>query len=155
LAALRDGLASAAAGRGLFLCVSGEPGIGKTTLVEDFLAEQRATGQTCSIARGRCSERLAGAEAYLPFLEALDSLLRGETGELVARVMKVVAPTWYVQIVPSGGDRSSFVRQAEEARASSQERMKRELSALLMEVTSLRPLVLFFDDVHWSGASTA
>ena len=62
---------------GLFLCVTGEPGIGKTTLVEDFLAELAAAGRTCTVARGRCSERLAGAEAYLPFLEALESLLRG------------------------------------------------------------------------------
>ena len=38
-AALWDGFESAAAGRGLLLCVTGEPGIGKTTLVEDFLAE--------------------------------------------------------------------------------------------------------------------
>src|SRR5262249_16772990 len=32
-AALRAGLASASAGRGLMLCVTGEPGMGKTTLV--------------------------------------------------------------------------------------------------------------------------
>lgn len=35
LASLRDGFTSAVAGRGLFVCVAGEPGIGKTTLVED------------------------------------------------------------------------------------------------------------------------
>src|SRR5262249_40541718 len=63
----------AAAGQGLFLCVTGEPGIGKTTLVEDFLSELAATGRRCALARGRCSERLAGTEAYLPFLEALES----------------------------------------------------------------------------------
>src|SRR5262249_4292512 len=71
LAELRAGFESAAAGRGLFLCLTGEPGIGKTTLVEDFLTELTAAGRTCAVARGRCSERLAGAEAYLPFLEAL------------------------------------------------------------------------------------
>ena len=48
------------------------------------------------IARGRCSERLAGAEAYLPFLEALDSLIRGNPS--IARVMKTMAPSWYVQL---------------------------------------------------------
>lgn len=36
---LREGFDAAKAGRGLMLCVSGEPGIGKTTLVEDFLTE--------------------------------------------------------------------------------------------------------------------
>src|SRR5260370_6321156 len=75
LAELCAGFESAAAGRGLFLCVTGEPGIGKTTLVEDFLTELTATGRPCTVARGRCSERLAGAGAYLPFLQALESLL--------------------------------------------------------------------------------
>ena len=36
------------------------------------------------VARGRCSERLAGAEAYLPILEALDSLLHRAGGESLA-----------------------------------------------------------------------
>ena len=64
-AKLRAGFESAVAGRGKLLCVAGEPGLGKTTLVEDFLAELAPAGQ-CTIARGRCSERLAGTEAYLP-----------------------------------------------------------------------------------------
>jgi hypothetical protein len=93
-AALRAGLEEAAAGRGLLLCVTGEPGLGKTTLVESFLEGLVAGGQTCSLARGRCSERLAGAEAYLPFLEALDSLLQGEAGASAAQAMKLLAPTW-------------------------------------------------------------
>jgi len=38
-AELLAGLASAKGGHGLLLCVSGEPGIGKTTLVEQFLAQ--------------------------------------------------------------------------------------------------------------------
>ena len=68
---------SAAAGRGLLVCVIGEPGLGKTTLVEDFLDELVASDRPDALARGRCSERLAGTEAYLPFLDALDSLIQG------------------------------------------------------------------------------
>ena len=62
------------------LCVTGEPGIGKTTLVEGFLKKLAAGGAGMRLAHGRCSERLAGAEAYLPILEALDSLLQSEGG---------------------------------------------------------------------------
>src|SRR5205823_9544009 len=99
-AALRTAYEEAAAGRGLLLCVTGEPGLGKTTLVESFLEELAASGQTWHLARGRCSERLGGAEAYLPFLEALDSLLQGEGGASAAQAMKLLAPTWYVQVAP-------------------------------------------------------
>jgi predicted ATPase len=154
LTELRAGFESADAGRGQFLCVTGEPGIGKTTLVEDFLADLAASGHTCTVGRGRCSERLAGAEAYLPFLEALESLLHGTGGDAVARVMKAVAPTWYAQIVPLAAEDPTFARVLQQAKAASQERLKRELAAFLAEMSRLRPLLLFLDDLHWADAST-
>src|SRR4029079_4184646 len=69
--ALRDAFDEATAGRGRLLCVTGEPGIGKTTLVEEFLRDLAVRGRPHAAARGRCSERLAGAEAFLPVLEAI------------------------------------------------------------------------------------
>jgi predicted ATPase len=150
---LRAAFEAAADGQGLALCVTGEPGLGKTTLVEDFLEELAASGRLHGVARGRCSERLAGAEAYLPFLEALDSLLRGDDGASVARVMRMVAPTWYAQLAPAGGDPSAAGPGGELAVAS-QERLKRELGLFLDEVSRVRPLVLFLDDLHWADPST-
>jgi serine/threonine protein kinase/predicted ATPase len=138
-------------GRGSLLCVAGEPGIGKTTLVEDFLAELAADNQ-CTIARGRCSERLAGTEAYLPLLEALESLLEGDN--IPATTMKQLAPTWYAQIVPLTGDSEESARLLAEVKAASQERMKRELAAFLTAVATPQPLVIFFDDLHWADVST-
>src|SRR5262249_52814865 len=77
LGALRAGFAAAVQGRGGMLCVTGEPGLGKTTLVEEFLAGLEAGGESCSLAPGRCSERLAGAEAHLPVLGAPGDPPRG------------------------------------------------------------------------------
>ena len=144
----------AAAGRGLLVCVTGEPGLGKTTLVEDFLDELAAGDRPHALARGRCSERLAGTEAYLPFLEALDSLLQGDGGASAAQVMKVVAPTWYVQLAPLAADDPSLARVLAEAKEASQERRKRELGVFLHEVSHRRPLVVFLDDVHWADPSS-
>ena len=81
-ALLDQAFEDADAGRPALITVAGEPGIGKTTIVEEFLADLRGSGRAY-IARGRCSERLAGSEAYLPVLEVLESL--GDDDEQVER----------------------------------------------------------------------
>src|SRR5262249_4266402 len=88
-AALRTAFEEAVAGRGSLLCVTGEPGLGKTTLVEGFLEELASGDRNWGLARGRCSERLAGAEAYLPILDALDNLLLGEGGAAAAQALRL------------------------------------------------------------------
>ena len=153
LAELEAAFRSAAGGGGLILCVAGEAGIGKSTLLEDFSMRLRAQGAACYLANGRCSERLAGSEAYLPLLEALESLLRGG-GDAAAHLMQLVAPTWYVQIAPLSSQDSAEARVLADVKAASQERLKRELVAFLEEISRLQPLVLFLDDVHWADAST-
>ncbi|HEU4387449.1 MAG TPA: serine/threonine-protein kinase, partial [Blastocatellia bacterium] len=56
-AAISRDFASVVEGRGLLLCIGGEPGIGKTTLVEDLLSELAKGDQPFTVARGKCSER--------------------------------------------------------------------------------------------------
>jgi tRNA A-37 threonylcarbamoyl transferase component Bud32/tetratricopeptide (TPR) repeat protein len=154
MARLRGLLDTAEAGQGSLVCVTGEPGIGKSTFVEGFLEILSNEGSTCIVGRGRCSERLAGTEAYLPLLEALEGLFKTEEGATVARAMRVLAPTWYVQVAPVSMRDSSFERVLTEAKAASQERMKRELTAFLVELCRIRPVILFFEDLHWVDIST-
>lgn len=139
-------------GEGLMVAVTGEPGIGKTSLLEDFVRELAARGEHPILARGGCSEALAGAEAYLPVLEALDSLRRRGSGPSLDTLMRTVAPTWHAQVATHSAGTGSLP--GEQAPAASQERMKRELSALLEEASHLQPVLLLIEDLHWADVST-
>ncbi len=148
VAAIQAAYADVVNGQGLLLCVAGEAGIGKTSLIESALAELRAGDAPPQVAIGRCSERLAGTEAYLPVLDALESTLEHDaTGAGRALVAKA-APTWAALL-----GRSDAAAEDRTALAS-QERLKREMAMLLERASERAPVVLFFDDLHWADAST-
>jgi tetratricopeptide (TPR) repeat protein len=151
---LREAFVRVTAGQSAFMSVTGEPGMGKTVLVEDFFAELELSPHRPLIARGRSSERLAGSEAYLPVLEALESLLHPRSGESFADLMKVIAPTWYFHVATLSPEGSSVEQLKADVRTASPERIKRELAALFHEISRVRPLVVFFDDIHWADVST-
>ena len=68
LAALDDALSDALGGRGRVLLIGGEPGIGKSRLIEELAA--RARGREAQVLVGRCWEA-GGAPAYWPWVQAL------------------------------------------------------------------------------------
>ncbi len=142
-------------GRSAMIGIAGEPGIGKSSLLDDFLAHLEALEVRPTIARARCSENLAGADAYLPVLEALDSLRgRGARGRgNFDTLIQTVAPTWAAQML-SGAAKQPESEEAGRSPAVSQERMKRELSALLQDLSRRAPLVWVIDDLHWADVST-
>ena len=146
-AALREEFAASDSGRAGMVCVSGEPGIGKTTLVEDFLSDLMRTSSHL-VARGRCSERLAGAEAFLPILDAIEDLLSEDPGGAIRNAFQTQAPSWTKQVAPFNTGPAGVGAPA------SQERLKRELAAFLSAICVNRPLVLFIEDIHWADAST-
>ncbi|HJR60956.1 MAG TPA: protein kinase [Vicinamibacterales bacterium] len=154
LTALFDEFARARHGRGRLVLVSAEAGAGKTTLVDAFIKAIEDGGEAVRVGRGRCSERLAGSEAYLPVLEALDSLQHHDQLGSISRIVRAVAPSWFAQIMPPAGHDSSAERLAAETASGSQERLKREIAALLEEAGRLHPVILWFDDVHWADPST-
>jgi predicted ATPase/predicted Ser/Thr protein kinase len=153
-AELRDVFESVTAGQGAVVAIVGEPGIGKSSLAEDFLAEVAAGPHHAVVVRGKCSERLAGTEAYLPVLEALDNLLHGDSGESFGEMLKQAAPVWWVQVAPLSSESTTTQLIAEDVKTASQERMKRELGALLQEIARVRPLILLLEDLHWADVST-
>jgi tetratricopeptide (TPR) repeat protein len=134
------------------VAVSGEAGIGKTTVVEDFLDGIEARYGAVWIGRGRCSERGSEADAFVPVLESLDSLCRGEAGEQIDKLIRSIAPVWRSMLAP-GKDRGA-AGGTTEGISISHDRMRREFVRFFEEVSRIRPLVLFLDDLHWADTST-
>ncbi|MCC6589929.1 MAG: AAA family ATPase [Bryobacterales bacterium] len=133
---------------GLLVTISGDPGLGKTTLAEDFLAYIAASRQPVWIARGRCSERFSQTDALVPVLESLDDLTRGPSGAEAAELLAREAPSWHAQIAPHPTLPAAALKDI------SLHRMRRELLHFLQSLSARRPVILFLDDVHWADAST-
>jgi DNA-binding winged helix-turn-helix (wHTH) protein/tetratricopeptide (TPR) repeat protein len=148
LGGLRD---RAAEGRRQLVFVTGEPGIGKTTLVEAF-AEAAGREVGAAVARGQCLEHRGPPEPYLPVFDALTRLCRGE-GERVVAALSRLAPTWLVQMPAfvAPADREPLERRA---LGGTRERMLREAAEALAVVAADRPLVLVLEDLHWADPST-
>ncbi len=175
LARMREWLDKALKGTRQIVFVTGEAGIGKTTLVEAFLAGigQQGTGKGKEelhkespsmpdarsplpfvwLGRGQCIEHYGAGEAYLPVLEALSRLCRGPAGERLVPVLHQYAPMWLMQMpwLLSAVERETLTR---ELLGATRERMLREMADTLEVVTSETPLVLVLEDLHWSDYST-
>jgi DNA-binding winged helix-turn-helix (wHTH) protein/predicted ATPase len=144
-ACLREWLAAADAGSRRVAFVAGEAGIGKTTLVDAFVAR---LGGRATVARGQCIDHYGVGEAYLPLLEALGRLGR-ESGSPLRGVLRRHAPSWLAHL-PS-------IQSPDEAAMPGNVlpvRMLRELAEALEILTADRTLVLVLEDLHWSDTAT-
>ena len=84
--ACEEAFAESIQGRRQFVCIPGEPGVGKTTLVHVFLQEVRRTS-TARIGRGQCLENRGEVEPYIAVLEALRRLCREPDGDEVTSLL--------------------------------------------------------------------
>lgn len=152
LAELEQALAKATAGQRQIVFVTGEAGIGKTTLVDTFQQETLAASRS-SVARGHCVEGFGGKEAYYPVLDAVGQLLRGADESAVLQILAKRAPTWLVQFphLINAEQREVLEKQI---LGASRERMVREMCEVLEAITERNPLVLCLEDLHWVDTST-
>src|SRR5512134_738083 len=134
-------------GKRAVVWIAGEPGIGKTTLIEHFVA---GLGDV-ACARGQCVDLYGAGEPYLPVLEALADLCRGDSE--VPALLRAVAPTWLLQLpwLSTADEREALRR---ELAGVGPDRMLREMGQLLDRYTERRPLLLVTEDLHWRDRAT-
>jgi len=94
---LRERWLWAREGRRQCSMLSGEAGIGKTTVVDLFVASLPAPSEA-GIGRGQCVDIYGEGEPYLSMWEALGQLGQSPHREALRRVLQRYAPTWLVQL---------------------------------------------------------
>ena len=152
LSKLRNAMARALAGRRGIVAVSGEPGVGKTTLVESFAAEAAAR-EGVLVGVGQCVEHRGPGEPYLPILEALGSLTEGPDQARVVAELAQRAPTWLAEL-PWLLDADELEGLRQRILGATRERMLREMTEALESLSAERPLMLVLEDLHWTDPST-
>ena len=144
---MRECFGKALRGERQIVFVTGEPGIGKTAVVDEFMRRAAAETPGVRIARGQCIEGYGSKEAYYPMLEALGQLCRGAGGDSVLQILVAQAPTWLVQfpaLIPRE-HRESLQR---EILGATRERMLREIGDALEAIASQSPLLVVFEDLQ-------
>ncbi len=149
---LSDWFGQALHGTRQVVFISGEAGIGKTSVVEAFL-DRLAGADKLLVLRGQCVEQYGAGEAYLPVLDALGRLCRLHRGEFLLEVLLRYAPTWLAQLPWLLSDATLGDVQRRMLGAS-RERMLREMAEGLEALTQEHPAIVWLDDLHWSDPST-
>ena len=152
LAELHKHFETAQTGRRQVIFVTGEAGIGKTTLVDVF-QEQVARHPTLLLARGQCIEGFGGTEAYYPMLEAVGSLLSRAKDASLVELFARRAPTWLAQF-PSLVTAEQSETLQREILGSTRGRMVREICEAIEGLCAKDPLIVLLEDLHWADAST-
>ena len=141
LAALQAAVGEVAGGATRFVALSGEPGIGKTALLEALVPVAADAGLL--VLRGRAAEQ----DRDVPFGLAVDALDDAVAALHASRVAAL--PGELAAVLPAvAGTGATAVPAAQRFR------LHRALRDLLEELAGPAPLALVLDDLHWADEAS-
>ena len=152
LSRLEDLYHSALAGHTQFVLLAGEPGIGKTTLVNSFL-DRISRDHDAHVIQGQCVVHYGKQEAYGPVLEAISTFYRDQNDTGFIRDMERHAPGWLLQL-PEMLDAMLLERVKRMTEGMVPERMTREFCQLIAAMAEKKLLIIVIEDLHWADIST-
>lgn len=135
LAHLHDRFLSARKAERPTLFLTGEPGIGKTAIIDAFCERICHQQARVRVARGQSIEGFSGKETFYPVREALNGLCCAEDERAYA-LLTAAAPAWFTHAAASSTPSLGEICEALEA------------------LSQMEPLLLIFDDIHWADDST-
>lgn len=147
-------LAGAQGGRGGLYLISGEPGVGKTRLVERVAAD--ATARGFHVLWGRCWES-GGAPAYWPWVQVLRAALRGrDPAELVRTAGRVVGHLGQLvpELAPALPARAWIPDLPLDTPAQARVVLFDAVHTVLSVLAAERPVLVVLDDLHAADESS-
>jgi len=142
-------LKATADGRRVVL-LSGEPGIGKSTLCADLA--QRAHSDGATVLYGRCDEDLG--VPYQPFVEALGDYL-GEAPDAALRAIDERSLSELSRLLPRIRTRLPQLAEPQSTDGEAERYLLfRAITGVLTDIAAAEPLVFVLDDLHWSDKPT-
>ena len=153
LGALRRALRRADAGLRQIVFVTGEPGLGKTTLLEHFVEHTRATSRV-RVGWGQCVELTGGTEPFLPVLDLLGRLCAEDPSGAVIAALDRWAPSWLLQM-PALVDAARAETLARRVPSPNRDRLLRELGEAVEALAADETLILVVEDLHWVDFASA
>ena len=159
--ALQQALARAGAGQGQVVALLGEPGVGKSRLVYEFLHSHHTQGwlrlESSSVSYGK-------ATAYLPVCDLLKAYCRIEdrddlravrakiTGQLLTldEALQDTVPAMLALFEALPADSPFLSLDPLQRRRRTLEALKR----VLLRESQVQPLLLVFEDLHWIDSET-
>jgi tetratricopeptide (TPR) repeat protein len=144
LAVLRQAVESALGGGTALVIVEGEPGVGKTRLLEEAGAEGSRRGAL--VIWCRCLEG-DGTPSMWPWVQAVGALLEG--------LPAAAREEWYAgELGRLVGPRGGVLETALLPDSGAQFRLFEQAVALVGRVSVRRPVVLVVDDLQWADAAS-
>jgi DNA-binding CsgD family transcriptional regulator len=144
-------LTAALRGAGAVVLLAGEPGVGKTHLLNDAAVEAEHAGLV--VLRGGASEA-AGMPPYLPFLEALGDYIDRAS---LDRLREQIGPSAAIlaAILPEIANRLGSAP-ASHALPPDQTRLRlyQAIGRLLAAIAEPGGLLLILDDLHWADPAS-
>jgi predicted ATPase/DNA-binding CsgD family transcriptional regulator len=151
LAALSGALEAARSTAGTTVLVSGEAGIGKSRLVAELRAQAERLG--CLVLQGVCFES-DRALPYAPILDLLRTMTALQPAEAFAEWLRPFAAQ-LVKAVPEMVDWLPGVTPAPALEPEAEKRrIFHSVGRLFARIAADQPLVIVFEDLHWSDAAS-
>ena len=143
LSKLGGALGDALRGRGQVVLIAGEPGIGKTTLAQEFAA--RAARRKVRVLWGRSGDR-DGSPPYWPWAEALRQLVEANRPSAFsaprAKYLGLVLPELRQKFDPERSSRTD--------NESVRFHVADAVRTLMLRAVRHKPVLLVLEDVHWA-----